>query len=186
MIRSRHMVVSSNNDRPQPRSGPHPPLTWNATPPLSRRRSRNWFACTSSEIAIASAATTSPSRSAMRWRRWSSTVRCGRALWPSGCFSTRARRAGSSATLVKKGYVEQRADEAMVGRWRCRSRATGRRLYKRITDDLVEQQKHLLQDLDPEVRDGVVSVIRGLARAADSRFRSGVSVGPGGVLRART
>ena len=30
--------------------------------------------------------------------------------WPSGCSSTRARRAGSSATLVKKGYVEQRAD----------------------------------------------------------------------------
>ena len=100
--------------------------------------------------------------------------------WPSGCSSTRAPRAGSSATLVKKGYVEQRADEADGRATALQVTATGRRLYKRITADLVEQQKQLLQDLDPEVREGVVRVIRGLARAADSRFRSGVSVGPGG------
>ncbi len=84
------------------------------------------------------------------------------------------------ATLVKKGYVEQRADEADGRAIGLQASATGRRLYKRITADLVEQQKHLLQDLDPEVREGVVRVIRGLTRAADSRFRSGVSVGPGG------
>ena len=81
---------------------------------------------------------------------------------------------------MKKGYVEQRADEADGRATALQVTATGRRLYKRITDDLVEQQKHLLQDLDPEVREGVVRVIRGLTRAADSRFRSGVSVGPGG------
>ena len=84
------------------------------------------------------------------------------------------------ATLVKKGYVEQRADEADGRAIALQASATGRRLYKRITADLVEQQKHLLQDLDPEVREGVVRVIRGLTRAADSRFRSGVSVGAGG------
>jgi MarR family transcriptional regulator, 2-MHQ and catechol-resistance regulon repressor len=84
------------------------------------------------------------------------------------------------ATLVKKGYVEQRADEADGRAMALQASATGRRLYRRITADLVEQQKHLLQDLDPEVREGVVRVIRGLTRAADSRFRSGVSVGPGG------
>ena len=84
-----------------------------------------------------------------------------------------------AATLVKKGYVEQRADEADGRATALQVTATGRRLYRRITDDLVEQQKQLLQDLDPDVRDGVITVIRGLTRAADSRFRSGVSVGPG-------
>ena len=41
----------------------------------------------------------------------------------------------------------------------------------------VEQQGQSLQDPDPEIRDGAVDVIRRLARAADSRFRSRVSVG---------
>ena len=88
--------------------------------------------------------------------------------------STTSRVVG---TLVKKGYVEQRAD-ASDGRATtlCATRR-GQRLCERITDDLVEQQKQLLADLDPEVRSGVVKVLRRLADAADARFRSGVSVG---------
>jgi MarR family 2-MHQ and catechol resistance regulon transcriptional repressor len=88
--------------------------------------------------------------------------------------STTSRVVG---TLVKKGYVEQRGDKADGRAIALHVTASGKRLYQRITADLVEQQKALLQDLDPDVRDGVVNVIRGLARAADSRFRSGVSVG---------
>jgi MarR family transcriptional regulator, 2-MHQ and catechol-resistance regulon repressor len=89
--------------------------------------------------------------------------------------STTSRVVG---TLVKKGYVEQRNDAADRRASALEATASGRRLHKRITADLVAQQKQLLQDLDPEVRAGVVNVIRRLARAADSRFRSGVSVGP--------
>ena len=81
------------------------------------------------------------------------------------------------STLVKKGYVEQRADAADARATALCPTSSGRRLYKRITEDLVEQQKQLLQELAPDVREGVVHVIRGLARAADSRFRSGMSVG---------
>jgi DNA-binding MarR family transcriptional regulator len=84
------------------------------------------------------------------------------------------------ATLVKKGYVEQRADEADGRATALHVTAGGRRLYRRITDDLVEQQKQLLRDLEPDLREGVINVIRRLARAADARFRSGVSVGAGG------
>ena len=83
------------------------------------------------------------------------------------------------STLVKKGYVEQRADAVDGRATALHSTATGRRLCERITNDLVEQQQQLLQDLDPDVREGVVTVIRRLARAADSRFRAGVSVGAG-------
>jgi MarR family transcriptional regulator, 2-MHQ and catechol-resistance regulon repressor len=92
--------------------------------------------------------------------------------------STTSRVVG---TLVKKGYVEQRADASDRRAIALYPTTTGRRLCRRITDDLVEQQKQLLQDLDPDVREGVVNVIRRLARAADSRFRSGTSVDGGGA-----
>jgi DNA-binding MarR family transcriptional regulator len=84
-------------------------------------------------------------------------------------------------TLVKKGYVEPRAD-AKDGRAITLSvTKPGQRLCARITDDLVEQQKQLLEDLDPEVRAAVVQVLRRLARAADARFRSGIAAGEGSV-----
>lgn len=92
-------------------------------------------------------------------------------------------------TLVKKGYVEQRSDATDGRATALHPTIRGRRLHERITDDLVEQQKQLLQDLDPEIRGAVVNVILRLARAADSRFRSGVSPGagaccePGGINR---
>jgi DNA-binding MarR family transcriptional regulator len=90
--------------------------------------------------------------------------------------STTSRVVG---TLVRKGYVEQRAD-ARDGRATTLSATRkGQRLCARITDDLVDQQKQLLQDLDPEVRAGVVQVLRRLAHAADARFRSGVASGAG-------
>lgn len=75
------------------------------------------------------------------------------------------------ATLVKKGYVEQSAD-AHDGRAIALSvTRKGRSLCARITDDLVDQQKQLLQDLDPDVRTAVVRVVRRLAQVADARFR---------------
>jgi MarR family transcriptional regulator, 2-MHQ and catechol-resistance regulon repressor len=81
--------------------------------------------------------------------------------------------------LVRKGYAEQRSD-AKDGRATTLSATRqGQRLCSRITDDLVEQQKQLLQDLDPEVRAGVVHVLRRLAQAADARFRVGVASGSG-------
>jgi len=80
-------------------------------------------------------------------------------------------------TLVKKGYVEQGPD-AQDGRAIALSATRkGRNLCARISHDLVGQQKQLLQDLDPEVRAGVVQVLRRLAQAADARFRSGAVSG---------
>lgn len=79
-------------------------------------------------------------------------------------------------TLVKKGYVEQHDDVTDRRATALSATRTGRDLCARITQDLVEQQKDLLADLDPEIRAGVVNVIRRLAQASDSRFRSGVSV----------
>jgi MarR family transcriptional regulator, 2-MHQ and catechol-resistance regulon repressor len=90
--------------------------------------------------------------------------------------STTSRVVG---TLVRKGYVEQRADAKDGRATRLIATRQGQRLCARITDDLVEQQKQLLEDLDPDVRAGVVQLLRRLAQAADARFRSGVKTGVG-------
>jgi MarR family 2-MHQ and catechol resistance regulon transcriptional repressor len=83
------------------------------------------------------------------------------------------------ATLARKGYVSQGPDPADARALAIEATRSGRQLYARITRDLVAQQQEVLQDLDPEVRDGVVEVIRRLARAAEKRFLSGTSVGAG-------
>ena len=90
--------------------------------------------------------------------------------------STTSRVVG---TLVKKGYVEQGADAQDGRAIALRATRKGRSLCGRITGDLVNQQKQLLQDLDPDVRTGVVRVLRRLAQAADARFRSGTVTGEG-------
>jgi MarR family 2-MHQ and catechol resistance regulon transcriptional repressor len=83
------------------------------------------------------------------------------------------------STLVRKGYVEQRRDTKDGRATTLSATRQGQRLCTRITDDLVDQQKQLLQDLDPDVRVGVVQVLRRLAHAADARFRSGASTDAG-------
>ncbi len=88
--------------------------------------------------------------------------------------STTSRVVG---TLVKKRYVDQHAEKNDRRAIELSATPRGRQLHSRITADLIDQQKQLLQDLDPDVRGEVVSVIRRLGRAADSRFRSGISVG---------
>ena len=90
--------------------------------------------------------------------------------------STTSRVVGA---LVKKGYAGQSADADDARAIALSATRQGRALYARITGDLIAQQKQLLSDLDPDVREGVVNVIRRLAQAADARFRSGVSVGAG-------
>jgi MarR family transcriptional regulator, 2-MHQ and catechol-resistance regulon repressor len=79
--------------------------------------------------------------------------------------------------LVKKGYVEQRADPGDRRATTLGATRAGRSLCAQITKELVEQQKALVAELDPEVRAGVIDMIGRLARAADARFRAGVSAG---------
>ena len=88
------------------------------------------------------------------------------------------------AALVKKGYVEQAPDAQDRRATALSVSRKGRALYDRITEDLIAQQKQLLEDLDPEVRAGVVRLLQRLAQAADARFRAGVSVGSGAACGA--
>lgn len=79
--------------------------------------------------------------------------------------------------LVRKEYVEQRTDASDGRATVISATRQGRRLCARITSDLVDQQRQLLEDLAPEIRGAVVQVIQRLARAADARFRSRVADG---------
>jgi MarR family 2-MHQ and catechol resistance regulon transcriptional repressor len=83
-------------------------------------------------------------------------------------------------TLVRKGYVEPRSDATDGRATTVHATRAGQRLCARIIEDLVEQQKQLLQDLDPKIRAGVVQVLRRLADAADARFRSGLAASASG------
>lgn len=81
------------------------------------------------------------------------------------------------SALVRKGYVEQRPDRTDGRAMLIGATRQGQRLCSRISADLVEQQKQVLEDLPPEIRAGAVQVIRRLAQAADARFRSGAAGG---------
>jgi DNA-binding MarR family transcriptional regulator len=79
--------------------------------------------------------------------------------------------------LVRKGYVERLPDPEDARAVSLRVTQEGRELYLRINSELIEQQAELLRDLEPEVRGAATEIIKRLARAAQARFVSGVSVG---------
>jgi DNA-binding MarR family transcriptional regulator len=79
--------------------------------------------------------------------------------------------------LMRKGYVEQGPDPTDGRAMLIGATRQGQRLCARISADLVEQQKQVLEDLPSEIRAGAVQVLRRLTQAADARFRSGVAGG---------
>jgi MarR family 2-MHQ and catechol resistance regulon transcriptional repressor len=79
--------------------------------------------------------------------------------------------------LERKKYVERLPDPADARALSLRITGSGRALVDKIKHELVAQHAQLLADLDPQVRSRVTDVIRRLARAAQARFVSGVSVG---------
>lgn len=79
--------------------------------------------------------------------------------------------------LVRKGYVERAADADDGRALSLRITRSGRGLYEKINRELIAEQAKMLAELDPTVRAGVTDVIQRLAKAAQARFVSGVSVG---------
>jgi DNA-binding MarR family transcriptional regulator len=81
------------------------------------------------------------------------------------------------SSLERKGYVS-RAPHPEDGRAIVlRVTAAGRRLHDRIRKDLIAESKKLMEDVEPEVREGAALLIRRLARSAAAR--SGVAPGTG-------
>jgi MarR family 2-MHQ and catechol resistance regulon transcriptional repressor len=79
--------------------------------------------------------------------------------------------------LVRKGYAERLADAEDARAVSLRVTRSGRALYARINNDLIDQQQALLEDLDPAVRAGAVEIVRRLAKVAEARFTGAGLVG---------
>ena len=75
--------------------------------------------------------------------------------------------------LVRKAYVERLADPDDARALSLRATPAGRSLFKRIHEEMVQQQAALLGDLGPEIRAGATELIQRLARAAQQRFIPG-------------
>jgi MarR family 2-MHQ and catechol resistance regulon transcriptional repressor len=73
------------------------------------------------------------------------------------------------ATLERKGYVAKGRDPKDARAFALTVSAAGRRLYQRIRKDLVAEERALIADFDPEVREAAARLIRRLARAAEAR-----------------
>lgn len=79
--------------------------------------------------------------------------------------------------LERKGYVERRTDAADARALSLLITRKGRALYETINRELIAQQAEIVAGFDREACAMATEVIRRLARAAEARFVSGISVG---------
>lgn len=73
-------------------------------------------------------------------------------------------------SLERKGYVCRLADSSDARALRLEVTPKGLSLHKQINQDLVEEMKVLIQDLDPAVTAGATGLVRRLAETAAARF----------------
>lgn len=73
-------------------------------------------------------------------------------------------------TLERKGYVTRTPDPDDARALQLNATDEGRELYAQIEDHLLSEQKTLLADFDPEVRQATTRLIARLAREASRRF----------------
>jgi DNA-binding MarR family transcriptional regulator len=71
--------------------------------------------------------------------------------------------------LEKKGYVERRESPEDRRAVRLVATAAGRELHARIQGDILSQERELLAEFSPEVRQSMAQLIGQLARAAAAR-----------------
>src|SRR5687767_2008241 len=77
------------------------------------------------------------------------------------------------AALGRKGYVARTPHPRDGRAVLLTPTARGRRLYERIRKDMIEEEKQLLRDFEPRVREAASRLIARLARAAEARTGRG-------------
>lgn len=80
--------------------------------------------------------------------------------------------------LERKAYIRRQPDPRDGRAQVVVVTDAGRALFAKITQDLIAQQRDVIRDLDPEARRAAIDVVARLHRLAETRFTSGVSVGP--------
>jgi MarR family 2-MHQ and catechol resistance regulon transcriptional repressor len=76
-------------------------------------------------------------------------------------------------SLERKGYVARTPHPSDGRSVLLEPTATGRELHQRIEMDIVAEEKALLADFDPEIRQAMANLIARLARAAAARVETG-------------
>jgi DNA-binding MarR family transcriptional regulator len=76
-------------------------------------------------------------------------------------------------SLEKKGYIRRSVDANDARALRLEVTKSGRDLHARIIQDLVDEMKILIEDLDPDVRQATARLVARLAKAASERFSGG-------------
>lgn len=76
-------------------------------------------------------------------------------------------------SLERKGYVARVPHPSDRRAVLLEATATGRNLYRRIEGDILNEEKALLADFDPEIRKAMTHLIARLARAAAERVETG-------------
>jgi len=79
------------------------------------------------------------------------------------------------AGLDRKGYVERRTHPQDGRALLLGPTGSGRGIHERIVSDTQAEQRELLRDFDPEVRQAMSRLVARLARAAVDRARSGAA-----------
>jgi MarR family 2-MHQ and catechol resistance regulon transcriptional repressor len=72
-------------------------------------------------------------------------------------------------TLERKGYATRSQDPGDKRAIRLEATASGRGIYAQIEEDLLNEQRALLEDIDPEIRQATTRLIARLAREAAER-----------------
>jgi len=72
--------------------------------------------------------------------------------------------------LERKGYASRLVDASDARAVALTATAAGRKLHRRIEDDLAREHEKIVADLTPEARRAAIEVVRRLAQAAERRI----------------
>ena len=72
-------------------------------------------------------------------------------------------------TLERKGYVSRVEDDEDRRAVRIQATDAGRELYAKIRADLIAEERTMIENLSPEVRQGALSLLRQITRATEIR-----------------
>lgn len=82
-------------------------------------------------------------------------------------------------TLERKGYVRRTPDPGDARAVQINITAKGRTLCQRIENDLIEEERDIIANLEPAVRRAAIGVVRDIARRAAARIgRQAACCGP--------
>lgn len=73
-------------------------------------------------------------------------------------------------TLKRKGYVSRIEDDEDRRAVRIQATSAGRALYQKIRADLISEERSMIENLTPEVRQGALKLLAQITKATEIRY----------------